>query len=117
MTSLLLDADSWDIGLDDTGNLAVASDAQSILQDACSAEQTWLGEVLYDQSLGVSYDDALLAGKSTSPFYAADVEQAVQAVPGVAAVTCHLLTPTSERRQTGILVITATNGRTAYVAF
>lgn len=117
MKSLQLDADTWDIGLDDAGNLAVASESHTILQDACAAAQTWLGEVHYDQNLGVSYEDALLDGKLPSPFYASDVENAVRAVPGVASVDCHLLAPKKDRKQTGILVITTTNGQTAYVAY
>lgn len=116
-SSLQLDADSWDIGLDDTGALAVASEEHTILQDACAAAQTWLGEVHYDQSLGVSYEDAVLSGQTPSAFYAADVENAVQAVPGVAAATCHLLAPQKDRQHTGILVITTTTGHTAYVAY
>lgn len=117
MNTLTLDADAWDIGLDEAGNLSVSSDTHSILQDACSAAQTWLGEVYYDQSLGVSYDDALLSGQTPSAFYTSDVESAVQAVPGVAAVTCHLLAPSAERTLRGLLVITTTNGQTAYVAY
>ncbi|MXV44385.1 hypothetical protein GS501_04900 [Saccharibacter sp. 17.LH.SD] len=117
MTSLQLDADIWDIGLDGTGNLALATGQLSVLQDVCSAVQTWLGEVIYDLNLGVPYSDELMGGSEAIAFYASDVEDTAGQVPGVSSATCYSLSLTPTRRLTGVLAVTMTNGETDYVAF
>ena len=117
MKTLQLDADAWDITLDAAGNIAVASDKESILQDVCSAARTWLGEALYDTGQGVPYDTDILQSNIDISFYASEVEDAALAVPGVAAATCHLANPTKERQLQGAIVITFTDGSTDYVQF
>ena len=117
MKTLQLNADAWDITLDAAGNIAVASDKEAILQDVCSAARTWLGEALYDTGQGVPYDTDILQSNIDLSFYASEVEDAALTVPGVAAATCHLATPTKDRQLQGALVITFTDGSTDYVQF
>jgi len=54
MRTLLL-SDSWDLGIDTFGNIAVAEDPLSLAQDAASAIKTFQGEVYYDTDQGVPY--------------------------------------------------------------
>lgn len=42
--SLLLDTGTWDIVLDDTGNLAITDNPHAVAQDVACACSTFLGE-------------------------------------------------------------------------
>lgn len=55
MNTLLLTVDNWDICLDANRNLAVAAAPYQLAQDVASAIRTVLGEVWYDDTLGVDY--------------------------------------------------------------
>lgn len=54
-STLLLSRSAWDLVLDASGNIAVASEPYSLAQDAASAIKTFLGENYWDTSLGVPY--------------------------------------------------------------
>jgi len=55
LSTLLLDLSSWDLVLDASGNIAVASPPYSTNQDVASACRTFLGECWYDRTQGVPY--------------------------------------------------------------
>jgi len=55
MNTLLLDTDKWDLVLDVSGNIAVASDPYSVAQDGASALKLVSGELWYDTTRGVPY--------------------------------------------------------------
>jgi hypothetical protein len=55
MDTLLLDVGLWDLTLDAYGNIAVAAAPYALAQDVASACRTVLGEVYYDDTLGVDY--------------------------------------------------------------
>ncbi len=50
-----LDTVAWDLTVDTTGNIAVASNPYSMAQDAASAIRTFQGEVYYDTTLGIPF--------------------------------------------------------------
>lgn len=52
--SLFLD-ETWDLTLDDSGNIAVVLEPDSLAQDAASAIQTYLGEYYLDVTVGVPW--------------------------------------------------------------
>lgn len=54
-STLLLNASTWDLSLDNNGNIAVAAEPYSLAQDAASAILTYLGECWWDTSIGVPY--------------------------------------------------------------
>ena len=53
--TLLLDTAAWDLCLDASGNIAVATSPYSLAQDAASAIETFLGECYWDTTVGVPY--------------------------------------------------------------
>ena len=55
MNTVYLDPVSWDLVLDSSGNIALATEPWAVAQDVASALRTFLGEVYYDTSLGVPY--------------------------------------------------------------
>jgi hypothetical protein len=60
MKTLLLDQVSWDLVIDATSNIAVASNPYALAQDAASEIKTFLGEVYYDTTHGVPYFSTIL---------------------------------------------------------
>ena len=46
---------TWDLTLDSSGNIALASEPYSLAQDAATGCRTFLGECYYDTTLGVPY--------------------------------------------------------------
>lgn len=54
-TTLLLDRDDWDICLDASGNIALASLDYAKEQDVASECRTYTGELYFDTTIGVDY--------------------------------------------------------------
>lgn len=53
--TLYLDPLLWDLAVDANGNIAMAAPNYALVQDVASACRTFLGEVYYDNSIGVPY--------------------------------------------------------------
>jgi hypothetical protein len=87
--TLLLTTDTWDLCIDSLGNIAMAAPPYALAQDVASAARTWLGEVLYDTTVGVPYQQILGQRPPASLVQAAMVEAAMT-VPGVVQAECIL---------------------------
>lgn len=96
-TTLLLDRDTWDIVLDASGNIALASEPYSQVQDAASACKLFEGEAWYDTTIGVPYFTQVFRGAQPVQVLKARMVLAAQSVPGVVSAT---------------VVLTALSGRT-----
>lgn len=55
MNTLLLDTSTWDLCIDASGNIAMASNPYSLAQDAACAMKMFLTEYWYDTGQGVPY--------------------------------------------------------------
>ncbi|WP_246550193.1 hypothetical protein [Photorhabdus caribbeanensis] len=53
--SLLLDTESWDLTLNDSGNIVITDNPYFVAQDVACACSTYLGECWYDTALGIPY--------------------------------------------------------------
>ena len=83
MKTLFLNPDTWDLAIDDEGNIAIAKDPYSKAQDVASAIRLFKGELYYDISKGIPYFDETLGKKQSLSLYKYRVEQAALTVPGV----------------------------------
>lgn len=87
--TLLLTQDAWDLCVDADGNIAVATAPYSTAQDMASAIRTVQGEVYYDTSLGVAYDQIL--GQPPNPsFIKTQLTTQALLVPAVATARAFL---------------------------
>lgn len=87
MKTLLLATDTWDLCLDASGNIAVADVPYALAQDVASALRTFLGEVWYDDTLGIPYFQKVLGKAPPLTVFQALMEQtALTAVPTTADV-------------------------------
>lgn len=114
--TLLLDSVTWDNAVDVNGNIAVAGPPYSQAQDASSAIRTWLGEVYYDMTEGIPYENILGEGVPNIPLLKSYLVAAAKTVPGVVAAVVFIQS-VSNRSVTGQVQITNSNGQTATAAF
>ena len=103
-STLLLDRLAWDLVVDASGNIAVATEPYSQTQDAASAARTFEAEVWYDDSLGLPYFDQILGRMQPIQVFRARAAQAALTVPGVTDAKV-VITAYSKRAITGQLQI------------
>lgn len=112
MDTLLLDVDSWDLQVDGNGNIAMATGAYALAQDAASACRLFLGELWFDTQQGVSYWQEILGFYPPASLVTAQLEAAALTVPGVASASV-TITGFNQRTVSGTVTITSTTGQTA----
>ena len=88
--TLLLDRDTWDLTLDSQGNVALATEPYSLVQDVASACRLFLGELYYDTSKGVRYFEQILGKPAPLAILKAQLVAAALTVRGVASATVFL---------------------------
>lgn len=114
MNTLLLDPADWDLVLDASGNIAVASEPYAIAQDVASACRLFLGELYYDTAKGVPYWGNILGEAPAPAFFNAQIEAAAKTVPGVTDATSYV-TDFSNRVLAGQIQVTDYNGTTTVI--
>ena len=114
--TLLLDRDAWDLVLDASGNVALASEPYSIAQDVASAVRTFQGECWYDTTLGLPYWQQILGHYPPASLIKKKVSQEALKVPDVADVNTVAISFT-DRGLVGQIQIIDTNGVESGVSF
>src|SRR5258708_13820601 len=106
-STLLLDRSSWDLVLDASGNIAVATEPYSLAQDAASAIKTFsdggangLGECYWDTTLGVPWRTRILGKPVSLPLLKELLVAAAKTVPDVASAQV-FITAFTNRQATG----------------
>ncbi len=112
--TLLLDLDSWDLTVDSLGNIAVASPPYALAQDVASAVKTILGEVWYNATLGVPYQN-ILGTLPSIEFLQNSLIDAALSVDGVVSANC-ILQKLEDRTITGQIEFVDENNFTGLVS-
>jgi hypothetical protein len=99
LSTLLLDPTTWDLVLDVSGNIAVASGPYAAAQDIASAVRTFLGECWYDRTQGVPYLQTILGKNPPIGVFQAAIVAAAESVPGVASAVCVISSFSAETRE------------------
>lgn len=114
MDSLALDPATWDITTDAYGNLATVGDATPgdysggayrMAQDVACRCMSWLGEVYYDTTQGIRYDQVLGLAPNLVLVQALYVNEALKVAPVAQAVANLTYAAGAQRRVTGQLVV------------
>jgi hypothetical protein len=116
MKTLLLDRTVWDLVLDASGNIALASDPYSIAQDVASAIKLFKGELWYDTPAGIPYWQEVLGESPPIAVLRALIEAAALTVPEVTAAQCTVAS-FIDRQITGQVLVTTSSGTTQTVSF
>ncbi len=112
-STLLLDVGLWDLTLDAYGNIAVAAAPYALAQDVASACRTVLGEVYYDDTLGVDYFGQIFGKTPPAAVFQEQFVSQALLVPGVATATCIIESYSAATRETtGQIVFTDSSGTT-----
>lgn len=114
--TLYLNPFTWDLEIDSSGNIAVASAPYQLAQDAASAIKTFAGEVWYDTTLGIPYFTKILGHSPTLSLIKAQFIAAARTVPGVVAATVYIASMT-DRTVRGQVHVTDTAGVTTRAGF
>ena len=117
MKTLLLDLSNWDLCIDASGNIALATEPYAIAQDVASYLKTFSAECFYNSTLGIPYRQQILGERPpVSLFQEYMVSNALQ-VPLVAstpAPTC-TITGFANRSVQGQVTFNDTFGNTQTV--
>lgn len=116
MKSLLLDRTVWDLVLDTSGNIAVASDAYSLAQDVACACKLFQSELWYATNKGVPYFSEILGHWPPLPVVKAELVKAAMTVPGVVSAQV-VITSLDKRTLTGQVQFVDTTGAANNVSF
>lgn len=115
-TTLYVDPETWDLAIDASGNIAVATGRYQLAQDAASAIKTFQGEVFFDTSIGIPDFVNLFGGLPAPVLLKPVLEAAALTVPGVLTART-FITSTANRTLTGEVQITDASGATAAASF
>lgn len=116
MNTLLLDRTIWDVCLDSSGNIALASPPYAIAQDVASAVRLFLGEAYYDTTQGVPYFSQILGHLPPLTLMKAQFVAAALTVPGVVSAVCFISEITG-RKVSGQIQVTDSAGVVTNVSF
>lgn len=112
MNTLFLNPDTWDLCVDDYGNIAMAENPYAIAQDVASTGRLWYGEARYDTTRGIPYETSLLGELPPQSLIASWYETEAETVPEVEAVQVVLSFDRTTRQLSGQILITAESGET-----
>ena len=116
MNTLLLELNDWDLCVDASRNIAMASAPYALAQDVASAIKTFLSEVFYNTTLGVPYFAKILGHAPPVGVFQEYMIQAALTVPGVTAAAC-VIESFTDRTVTGQVQFTDSTGTTGTVSF
>lgn len=109
-STLLLDIDLWDLVADANGNIAVASDPYSVVQDVASACRVFVGDMWYDETDGIPYFENILGVKVSLAYIKAQMVAAANSVPGCSNAIVYF-SGINGRKLTGQVQFTDDNGQ------
>ena len=111
MKTLLLDRTTWDLCLNTTGNIAVASEPYAIAQDVASAVRLFRGELWYNTGPGILYFEKILGRAPPLGVLKSAISKAAMTVPEVASVKV-FVSAAEGREIIGQIQVTDTGGTT-----
>lgn len=114
--TLYLDPGTWDLTLDSSGNIALASNPYSLAQDAASACRTFLGECWYDTTIGIPYWQEILGHFPSLSLVKSDLVSAALTVPGVVSAQV-FISGVDNRQLQGQVQVTDSSGNTTAASF
>jgi len=115
--SFLLDTETWDIQLDDSGNIAIASNPLAVAQDVACACSTFLGEAWYDTTLGIPYYQRILGHWPGTQLINTKMQSEAKKLPYVQDAFCTVTIDKQTRSASGVMTITDTNYNQSTVQF
>ena len=118
MNTLLLDVATWDLSIDGSRNIAMATGPYAIAQDVASSLRLFAGELWYDTPQGVPYFADVLGQGVNAGVLIDDFDTAALVVPGVVqAQTVLAPLDRTSRTLTGTVSVIDTDGQALGITF
>lgn len=114
--SLLLDTLAWDLLVDASGNIAVASDPYALAQDAATAIRLFQSELWYNTTPGVPYFQNILGQTPTLAYLKSQFVAAALTVPGIVSAQA-FISQFVDREIHGQIQVVDKNGVISVAAF
>lgn len=90
--TLYLEPNTWDLALDNDGNIAIATQTYQQAQDICSACRTMIKDMYYQQSEGIPYLEKILGQHTYSlSLYRQQLHDCAMLVDGVISANVDLI--------------------------
>lgn len=115
--SFQLVTETWDISLDDAGNIAIASNPYAVAQDVACACSTFLGEAWYDTTLGIPYYERILGKWPGTQLINTKMATEAKKLPYVQSAFCTTTVSNGNRTASGVMTVTDTNNTKINVQF
>lgn len=116
MKTALLDIVTWDLVVDAGGNIAVASNPYALAQDSASEIRLYQGELYWDTTRGVPYDDQILGKSPPLSYMKKQFVTAAELTPEVVAARAFIQSFV-DRKITGQVQVTDKDGVIAAASF
>jgi hypothetical protein len=116
VNTLLLALNTWDLSVDQAGNIALAADPYAPAQDASSACRVFLGEEWYNTTAGSPFLQQIFGFRPPASLLKSLLTTAALTTPEVVAATC-VLTSFTHRRISGQLQLTLQSGVVVAIGF
>ena len=115
MKTLFLMPNNWDLVLDASGNIAVASSTYQQAQDIASECRVFTGDMYFSQAEGIPYiEDILGKGRYPLALYRKHLHDRAMLVPGVVSANAEFSLSDS-RNLTGAIKFTNEQGQTGVI--
>ncbi|MFZ4835753.1 hypothetical protein [Rouxiella sp. Mn2063] len=111
--TLQLDTSNWDLTLDGSGDLAIASDGYATAQDVASACLVFSGECYYDNTLGIPWKEDVLGKRPSPGFIAQKMQNEALKLPNVDQAIASVFFDKNTRTTRGAIRITDVDGNTS----
>ncbi|WP_433977535.1 hypothetical protein [Erwinia sp. E_sp_B01_9] len=115
--SFQLDTDEWDIRLDSSGNMAIASNPYAVSQDVACSCSTFLGEAWYDTTLGIPYYERILGHWPGTQLINTKMATEAKKLPYVQSAFCTTTVGKNTRAVSGVMTITDANKNQSTIQF
>lgn len=110
MSTLYLSPDSWDLAVDASRNIALATDEYAVAQTVANACRLWLGEAPYNANRGIPYETEILGKQPAPRLMASWFQTEASTVPNVQSAVAVLEFDRASRGLSGQIQCTLTDG-------
>jgi hypothetical protein len=115
MKTLLLDVSDWDLLLDASGNIALASEPYAVAQDVASALRLFAAELWYNVDKGIPYFTDVFGTTPPVAYFQELMIRAAKTVPTVVSAEC-IIEAFEGRTVNGQVSFVTSNGRQGRVS-
>jgi len=116
MSSIYVDNDNWDIAVDASGNIAVATGAYALAMEAACKIKTFAGEVYFDTTQGIPYFTEILGKQPSIEYMRMQFTNTALSVSGVVSAKVYF-TDFTDRTISGQVQVTDQTGKVATSSF